>query len=511
MVRRPLTLQARLMAAVIGFVSLILVIVAMITSATLGNTLQDQLERQLDATADQMSQRVQQYALQANLLGVPLTADYALGNLGPVRGGPDLFLAVEPAEGDPTGVIVTESGVAGLTSAQLFEALSGTDLDDAAQDGPDGGPGNRRDITIDIPDVGSYLVTADQLDDGTIVVTGLSRADIQGTMTQLFTVIALATLGGLMLLAATTALTISVSLRPLRVAAATATRVSSQPLDRGEVSITERVPDAEADPRTEIGRVGAALNTLLDHVDVSLSARQHNEERMRRFVADASHELRTPLASIRGYSELSLRALPADSAQAPDPATVEQTRTALDRIQAQSLRMTSLVEDLLLLARLDEGRELVHGTVDLTQLAVESLADARPTAPDHLWQVDVPGDAVVVLGDSGRLHQVVTNLLANARTHTPAGTTITLSVSASDTGAELRVHDNGPGVDPKVRDEMFARFARGDSSRARQTGGTGLGLAIVKAIVEGHGGSIRVESEPGATTFIVTLPLSPAA
>lgn len=505
MVRRPLTLQARLMAAVIGFVSLILVIVAMITSATLGSTLETQLARQLHGTADQMERNVTQILDQT---GTTPTAHDLLGGASQVPGGPDLMLAIVAADGTTSGLVVTESGATTLPTSTLYEAISGLDVT-----GVNSGPDGRKDATVNIGDFGSYRVTAQQISDGSIVVTGLSRADIQGTMGSLFTVIALATLGGLILLAFTTALTISVSLRPLRVAAATATRVSTQPLDRGEVSITERVPEAEADPRTEIGRVGAALNTLLDHVDSSLTARQQNEERMRRFVADASHELRTPLASIRGYSELSLRALPAvpDTDTPPAPATVEQTRTALERIQAQSLRMTSLVEDLLLLARLDEGRELVHGTVDLTQLAVEGLADARPTAPDHVWALDVPADPIVVLGDSGRLHQVVANLLANARTHTPAGTTITLSISASTDGAQLRVHDDGPGIDPKVRDELFARFARGDSSRARQTGGTGLGLAIVKAIVEGHGGSIRVESVPGDTTFIVDLPVSRAS
>lgn len=501
MLRRPLTLQARLMAAVIGFVSLILVIVAMITSATLGSTLESQLDGQLHSTAATMERRISQIIDET---GSAPTADELLGDSqGPGFGGPDLMVAIIAPDGTTTGLIVTDSAVRSLPSSTLFEALSGIDAN-AVDSGPDG----RHGATVNVGDFGSYRVTAQQVADGSIVVTGLSRADIQGTMGSLFTVIALATLGGLILLAVTTALTISVSLRPLRVAAATATRVSTQPLDRGEVSITERVPEAEADPRTEIGRVGAALNTLLDHVDSSLTARQQNEERMRRFVADASHELRTPLASIRGYSELSLRALPAAPTTPPAPATVEQTRTALERIQAQSLRMTSLVEDLLLLARLDEGRELVHGTVDLTQLAVEGVADARPTAPDHEWHLQVPEEPVVVLGDSGRLHQVVTNLLANARTHTPAGTSITLSVTQAPGGAELRVHDDGPGIDPKVRDELFARFARGDSSRARQTGGTGLGLAIVKAIVEGHGGSIRVESEPGDTTFIVTLPTS---
>lgn len=502
--RRPLTLQTRLMAAVIGFVPLILVVVAMITSATLGTTLEDQLRRQLAATSDQMERQVERVTAQ---LDEEPTADYVLGSASQVPGGPELLLAIVATDGTTSGVIVSETGASALSDATLYETLSGIDLSEVNH-GPDG----PRDATVTVGDLGSYRVTVNQTPAGTLVVTGLSRADVLGTMGTLFTVIALATLGGLLLLAVTTALTISVSLRPLRIAAATATRVSTQPLDRGEVSITERVPDAEADPRTEIGRVGAALNTLLDHVDSSLTARQQNEERMRRFVADASHELRTPLASIRGYSELSLRGLQSAATQSAPPAaaTVDQTRTALERIQAQSLRMTSLVEDLLLLARLDEGRELVHGAVDLTQLALEGLTDARPTAPEHVWKIEVPAEPVTVLGDSGRLHQVVANLLANARTHTPPGTTVTLSVAAGDAAAELRVHDDGPGIEPAVQDELFARFARGDVSRARQTGGTGLGLAIVKAIVEGHGGSIRVESAPGDTTFIVQLPISPA-
>ncbi|MGO1802420.1 MAG: sensor histidine kinase, partial [Microbacteriaceae bacterium] len=328
------------------------------------------------------------------------------------------------------------------------------------------------------------------------------RDAIQSTLAQLLTVITLATLGGLILLALTTTVMIRYSLRPLRAVAGTATRVANQPLDRGEVEITERVPASEADPRTETGMVGASLNTLLDHVNDSLAARQRNEELMRKFVADASHELRTPLASIRGYSELSLRAL-------SQGADASGTETALERIQAQSLRMSRLVEDLLLLARLDEGRELVHGTVDLTQLALEGVSDARPTAPDHTWHIDVPDEPVAMLGDAGRLHQVVANLLANARTHTPAGTEITLSVAREGDEAVIRVHDDGPGIDPAVRDELFARFARGDSSRARQTGGTGLGLAIAKAIVEGHHGTIAVESEPGDTTFTVRFPVTP--
>jgi two-component system OmpR family sensor kinase len=341
------------------------------------------------------------------------------------------------------------------------------------------------------------------------VITGLPRASVEAQITTLFSMIALTTIGGLILLALSTAITIRLALRPLREVAATANRVANQPLDRGDVSITERVPAAEADPRTETGLVGAALNTLLDHVDASLAVRQRNEERMRQFVADASHELRTPLSSIRGYSELSLRALSTSTAP-EDPATAS-AHTALERIQAQSLRMTRLVEDLLLLARLEEGRELSLSTVDLSRLAIEGVEDARPTAPDHVWTIDVPAEPVELIGDTGRLQQVVANLVANARTHTPAGTRITVEVAVDGEDAVLRVRDDGPGIDPQVRDELFSRFARGDRSRNRATGGSGLGLSITKAIVEGHGGTISVQSEPGETVFTVRLPRMPHA
>jgi len=492
-----MSLQTRLMTAVIGFVSLILIIVAVITSATLGKTMEDQLDQKLSDNAHQVTRWTQAYP----------PADATASNILAGRTVPSaglLFAIVSPITG-ASGVLVTntsEDEVTGtlqpLSATQMAEigtALQGASL-----------------TTVSLTDLGSYRIMALPTSSGIIAVTGMPRDDIQYQLTQLLTVIALATVGGLILLALTTAITIRVGLRPLRAVAATATRVANQQLDRGEVSITVRVPASEADPRTETGLVGASLNKLLDHVNTSLASRQKNEERMRRFVADASHELRTPLASIRGYSELSLRALhQAPDPREPRPEVIESTTTSLERIQAQSLRMTRLVEDLLLLARLDEGRELVYGTVDLTQLALEGLSDARPTAADHHWSIEVPDEPVTVVGDAGRMHQVVANLLANARTHTPAGTTITLSVAREGDEAVLRVHDDGPGIDPAIREELFARFARGDSSRARQTGGTGLGLAIAKAIVEGHHGFITVTSEPGDTTFTVRIPVNPAA
>jgi len=489
---RPLTLQTRLMTAVIGFVSLILIIVAVITSATLGTALEGRLLDQVKATSNQTTYLVAQQTLYSAASGEPVTAQKALS--GQHFQGPGLLLAIASPDG-ATGVVVTSDKTIDLTRDQLLK------LNEAVQSSPE--------ASVNLEGVGSFLITVTQRN-GVGIVTGLPRTEIQSTMAQLLTVITLATLGGLILLALTTAVTIRYSLRPLRAVAQTATRVANQPLDRGEVEITERVPAAEADPRTETGIVGASLNKLLDHVNDSLAARQRNEALMRKFVADASHELRTPLASIRGYSELSLRSI--RQAQATDAAAdAAGTETALERIQAQSLRMTRLVEDLLLLARLDEGQELVHGTVDLTQLALEGLSDARPTGPEHVWNIDVPAEPILMLGDAGRLHQVVANLLANARTHTPAGTAITLRVAREGDQAVIRVHDDGPGIEPAVRDQLFGRFARGDSSRARQTGGTGLGLAIAKAIVEGHHGTIAVESEPGDTTFTVRFPLNPRA
>jgi len=484
---RSLTLQTRLMLAVIGFVSLIVVLVSVITSVTVSDRLEAGLSQQLSTTRERVAQLTTEQALISGR--VTNATALLVGRSVP----PEIVVIMLAPDSTLSGAFVARDGaITELTSTQIQQASNAI--------------GNGTGVA-QVDDLGSYrlahaTVETSNLIGGDIdIVVGLPRNQILHDITDMFTVIALTTLGGLILLALTTAVTIRLGLRPLRAVAATATRVANQPLDRGAVSITERVPLSEADPRTETGLVGAALNTLLDHVDSSLAARQKNEERMRRFVADASHELRTPLASIRGYSELSLR----------DSSLPENTQLALERIQAQSLRMTRLVEDLLLLARLDEGRELLHSEVDLTRVAVEALTDARPTGGDHEWSINVPDEPVLVSGDVGRLSQVVVNLLANARTHTPEGTTITVRVAAEGEDAVLSVSDNGPGIDPALREELFSRFARADDSRARQTGGTGLGLAIVKAIVEGHGGSIRAESEPGNTVFTVRLPLVTAA
>jgi two-component system OmpR family sensor kinase len=218
---------------------------------------------------------------------------------------------------------------------------------------------------------------------------------------------------------------------------------------------------------------------------------------VRQFVADASHELRTPLAAIRGYAELTRRS----GAAAPPDVTY-----ALGRVESEAARMTTLVEDLLLLARLDAGRPLAAEVVDLVPLVVHAVSDAHVAGPGHDWQLDLPDDPVQVIGDGARLHQVVANLLANARTHTPQGTRVTVGVRGDGDLVRLTVADNGPGIPPELLPHVFQRFARGDESRSRTAGSTGLGLAIVDAVVSASGGRVDVDSDSGGTTFTVTLP-----
>jgi two-component system OmpR family sensor kinase len=291
---------------------------------------------------------------------------------------------------------------------------------------------------------------------------------------------------------------VRLSLRPLRRVAATAARVAELPLASGEVTLPERVPDA--DPRTEVGQVGSALNRMLGHVEAALARRAASEARLRRFAADASHELRTPLAAIRGYAELARR----NPGPVPD-----EVAHALSRVESESARMSELVDELLLLAQLDAGRPLAREPVDLTRLAIDATSDARAAVPDHRWQLELPDEPIGVRGDEHRLRQVLANLLSNAGSHTPAGTMVTVTLALPATSADtvvLSVTDNGPGIPVELQSGLFERFVRGDTSRSHTTGGTGLGLAIVDAVTAAHGGTVGVSSRPGWTRFVITLP-----
>ncbi|HXW88505.1 MAG TPA: HAMP domain-containing sensor histidine kinase [Streptosporangiaceae bacterium] len=351
-----------------------------------------------------------------------------------------------------------------------------------------------RAVTVDLSGHGQYRMTATRTAAGT-VVTGLPLTAVSRTLQQVAIAEVAVFLAALLITGVIGTAWVRASLRPLRRVAATAARVTQLPLASGEVSLTERVPDA--DPRTEVGQVGAAFNRMLGHVESSLAKRAASEARLRSFAADASHELRTPLASIRGYAELARRQ--------PEPLP-DQVAHALSRVESESARMSLLVDELLLLAQLDAGRPLASEPVDLTRLAIDVTSDARVAAPGHRWQLELPDEPVVVSGDEQRLHQVLANLLGNAARHTPAGTATVVAVSASEGHAIVSVTDNGPGIPPDLQPDVFERFVRGDSSRSRAAGSSGLGLAIVQAVTAAHGGQVQVTSRPGETRFTITLP-----
>jgi two-component system, OmpR family, sensor kinase len=349
----------------------------------------------------------------------------------------------------------------------------------------------------DLGTFGEYRLVAKTVPSGDVIITGLPMSEVNDILLSAGLIMGGVALIGLLAAAGAGAFIVRRALYPLQRVAATASKVAELPLDQGEVELAERVPKRYTDPNTEVGQVGLALNSMLGNVHDALVARHESETRVRQFVADASHELRTPLAAVRGYAELIRRR---EDHVAPEAAH------ALHRIESEAARMTTLVEDLLLLARLDSGRPLEYSTVDLSRLVLDVASDARIAGQEHRWQLDVPPDPVTVPGDNARLHQVLANLLSNARTHTPPGTTVTVGLSIRHGYALLSVTDNGPGVPANLLPEVFERFARGDSSRSRAAGSTGLGLAIVSAVVQAHDGSVGVESRPGRTQFTVRLP-----
>ncbi|MGF6834535.1 two-component system OmpR family sensor kinase [Paenarthrobacter sp. TE4293] len=343
---------------------------------------------------------------------------------------------------------------------------------------------------------GDYRLMAVDTAYGDVIVTGLPLADKQSAEASLVWTMVLVSLGGLVIIGLAGTVIIRRTMRPLEQLSEVATKVSRLPLDAGEVALAVRVPPSAAHPGTEVGSVGHALNQMLNNVSSALEARQESETKVRQFVADASHELRTPLTAIRGYTEL-LRMT---------ENFTDDGRKSLARVQSQSERMTTLVEDLLLLARLDEGQPVKVTDVDLTQLVVETVSDEKVMAPDHIWQLQLPDEPVTVRGDATQLHRVLANLLSNARKHTEAGTTVVTGVMLSaDGSAVVTVTDNGPGIPEDFQSRIFSRFARADAARSGSEGTSGLGLSIVESIVEAHGGSVEVTSRPGRTEFALRL------
>jgi two-component system OmpR family sensor kinase len=471
------TLRRRLVVAIVALLAAVSLVIGAVSVATLRDFLIDRLDAQLTAATGRS-----QNAIISVGPGSPPPASGYLS----IPGQPEGTVGAIVRGSLITGAVLDREGNSVPLTLEQAQDLASV----AASTEP---------RTLDLAELGEYRVVVEELGPVRLLI-GLPMSSVNATVWQLALVISIVSLGGLAAAGLAGAVTVRLSLRPLERVVSTATLVSDLPLDRGDVALAERVAIEDANPATEVGKVGAAINRMLGHIASALAARQASEQKLRNFVADASHELRTPLAAIRGYAELTRRGghdLPPDVVH------------AMSRVESESVRMTKLVEELLLLARLDEGRELEAHDVDLGQLLEDAVSDAKAADSEHEWLIERPEHAVVIAGDQGRLHQVFANLLSNARVHTPAGTTVStvLFVDAPTAHAVVEVRDDGPGVDPKVLDSVFERFVRGDSSRSRASGSTGLGLSIVNAVALAHGGSAEVESTSGSTVFRVRLPL----
>ncbi|WP_327123628.1 sensor histidine kinase [Streptomyces sp. NBC_01727] len=468
----PRTLRGQLTAGLVTLLGLACLVVGITTALALRGFLMGRLDEQLSASGGRFAASLEH------------EAEPDADNRPDTRGQAEATFGARLLNGTVTQAAVVDEATdqpLHLTPSDR-RALAGIPVD---------GSGH----SIRLSTLGGYRVTAVQGDDQDILITGLPLHPVEETLHRLEAVEAVLFGAALVVTGIAGALWVRISLHPLQRVTARAAEVAGLPLASGEVAMPGPLPDT--DPRTEVGQVGTALNHMLGHVEDALTRRQASEERLRHFAADASHELRTPVANIRGHAELALRL------HGPVPAEV---RHALERIDAEARRMTRLVDDLLLLARLDAGRPLEHEPVDLTLLILNATEDARAAGPGHRWLLDLPEEPVTVAGDAHRLQQAIGNLLANARTHTPPDTDVTIALTTEPAGVSLSVSDNGPGIPEELQPEVFGRFVRADHARSRSTGSTGLGLAIVHAVITAHGGTATVTSSPGHTTFRLTLP-----
>ncbi|GAA3219094.1 sensor histidine kinase [Oerskovia jenensis] len=508
---RPRTLRRQLVVVLVGILLVLSVALAVSSTLALRTSLVDRLDDELV----QASQRAERGPFDRPGDGTPPAQDPGAGTSpgeAPSSGtGNDDPLP--PGQGAGT-VNVVYSGGEVQFAGYVDDRGDRRELDATQIAELESVPADGKPHDVEVTDLGTFRAISTTTERGEPSITAMSTASVTQTLEGFLLVEVLLAAVGIALASVLGTWLVRRSLRPLDSLADAAVHVSELPLDRGEVGEIPRVDEQFTDERTEVGQVGAALNRMLDHVEASLTARHESETQVRQFVADASHELRTPLASIRGYSELVRRS--------PDQVPPDTLR-ALDRIESEALRMGDLVEDLLLLARLDAGRPLDREPVDLAALAIDAVADAHAAGRDHVWELDLPvaesdgpvldgdeaaaeGDVlwadgddtfdlpdVTVVGDEARLRQVFANLLGNARVHTPPGTRVVVSVRPDgEDHVVLSVTDDGPGIPASLRPSLFQRFSRGDSARNRVGGSTGLGLAIAQAVVQAHGGEITV-------------------
>jgi two-component system, OmpR family, sensor kinase len=474
------TLRGQLIAGLVSLLALACAAVGVVTYVVLSHTVLDELDQQLQAAGGRYASCMEQQHHE----GPPSPT----GAVQPANCNQTPGLSAGTFGARVKNGVVTDQGIIDGTSH-----LSAADEAMLVRLPADGGF-----YTRDLESIhGDYRLTAVPGQDGDVLITGFPLSAMESTLRKVEIAEVIAFSAVLVLAGLLGTAFVRLSLRSLRRVAATATRVTQLPLASGEVTLPDRV--SGANPRTEVGQVAVAFNRMLGHVESALARRAASESRLRHFAADASHELRTPLAAIRGYAELAQRKAGAD------PADIQH---ALQRVESESARMSVLVDELLLLARLDAGRPLAQEPVDLSRLAIDATSDARVAAPHHRWLLELPDEPVGIRGDEHQLHQVLANLISNAAKHTPAGSTVTVTLAddAEPGMVELSVTDNGPGIPPELQPKLFDRFVRGDSSRSRGAGSIGLGLAIVAAVTGAHHGRVRLDSRPGHTRFTITLP-----
>lgn len=467
---RGWSLRARLLAAVVGLVAIALLVTGIAGTALLRSYLMQQVDQQLKGGANALLQR-------------PTNANGEPRRLGPPPGRPGNQLPTPFWFTDlsANGTLLQQRG-GPLSPDEPRPDLSGVTLAKVRQE--NGKP-------FDVPATkGSSGFRVRAVERGsTISTVAISLHSVDATVHRLAETAWLVGAGVLALLIVLATVAVRVGLRPLETVERTAQEITAGDLSR-------RVPAGP--PGTEIGRLSDTLNGMLTQIESAFAAREHSEATLRQFIADASHELRTPLTTVRGYAELARKgALPDETAQ----------QRAMTRIESEATRMGGLVEDLLLLAYLDQQRPLKVTRVDLGALAADAVADARVRDPDRPIEYAVPERPVLIDADADRIRQVLGNLLGNALVHTPERTPVRVSLAAGDDHARLVVADEGPGLPPEQVSRLFERFYRADPSRSRARGGTGLGLAIVQAVVHASRGAVTCTSAPGAgTCFEVSLP-----
>ena len=485
-------LRSRLIAILVMALGVACLIIGLSTYVTLQNSLYQQAESNLKETSHRVVQPTSRNGKQEEVECDDLKKDKSAFAPGQASG--TLITCV-----DSEGSVEIASK---LGSDGTIQSLSANDQVILGTLALNSSKSEEREVTLE---AGTYLIQitpkANSSSDAQVV--GIPLNNVQQTLTIFVIVVSIGSIAVMVGAGVAGSYIIRRTMKPLERVSAVATDVAHLDLEEHTISSAVRVEPRDSDPRTEVGAVGYALNQLLDNVNSALEVRERTEHQIRAFIADASHELRTPLAAIKGYS---------DMLRWTEPLS-ESGQSSLARIDSQTERMSRLVEDLLTLARLDEGREPKLETVDLTELLVECTSDMQAAARTHVWHLDVPHEPVEVVADRSQMQRVILNLLSNARKHTDEGTRVIagLSVDCAHREAVVSVVDNGPGIDPEFLPKIFDRFTRADKARSGSDGTTGLGLAIVQAIVQAHGGSIQVQSQPGHTVFTVRLPLGSVA